>query len=110
MAQSERVIKMKKEFVKYRESGKTIKEIANIFGVTDRTIYLNLQDIADENNLSREDLLFQIHKQHIRVSNKQVNGAKEVIDIEDMKKDFCEMLETSEGIIKKIEKTLERQY
>ena len=109
MAQSERVKQMKKDFIKYRESGKTIKEIANIFGLTDRTVYLHLQDIADENNLSRDELLFRVHKQHIRVSNKQVNEKKEIIDIDEMKKEFNEMLKTSENIIEKIEETLETQ-
>ena len=108
MAQSERVKQMKKDFIKYRESGKTIKEIANIFGLTDRTVYLHLQDIADENNLSREELLFRVHKQHIRVSNNKINE-KEIIDIDEMKKDFNEMLKTSERIIKNIEETLETQ-
>lgn len=107
MAQSERVKQMKKEFIKYRESGKTIKEIANIFGLTDRTIYLYLQEIADEHNLSRDDLLFRIHKQHIRTSINQLNEKKEIIDIEEMRKDFIGMLKNSERIIKNIEETLD---
>ena len=46
---SERVNLMKENFMRLHEEGKTIKEIANDFGITDRAVYLNLQSIADAN-------------------------------------------------------------
>ncbi len=36
----------------------SIQEIAEKYGMTARNIYFHLQEIADENNISRDELLF----------------------------------------------------
>mgnify|MGYP000293687015 FL=1 len=49
-----RMEELKKNFMKHHEEGKTIKEISELYNVSTRHIYNSLQDIADENNVSRE--------------------------------------------------------
>lgn len=44
---SESTSQMKKEFIKLRDSGMSIQEIAEKYGMTARNIYFHLQEIAD---------------------------------------------------------------
>ena len=53
---AERTLEMKKEYKKLFDSGMTPKEIATKFGLTTRTIFNHLDDIARENGVSRESL------------------------------------------------------
>ena len=46
-------------FMIYHNKGYTIPEIADVFGVSDETIYRNLGEIARNSNVSRESLLAQ---------------------------------------------------
>lgn len=57
-----KVKKMKEGFLEYRKAGKSISEIAKIFEVSASCIYDNLQEIADFNNVTREDLLYRVYK------------------------------------------------
>lgn len=47
------------------EKGLSIKEIAETYGLAVRTIYVELQYIADEHGVSREYLLQRPHSEHI---------------------------------------------
>ena len=50
-------------FMYHHNRGKTIPEIAEIFGVADGTVYAKLDIIARNNNIkSRQELLQQPHK------------------------------------------------
>ena len=63
---SERVVRMKQNFMRLHNEGKTIKEIAEIYNLHYTTVYDYLQEIADANNMTRTDLLTRVI---IRTSN-----------------------------------------
>lgn len=58
---TERVIQMKQNFMRLHDEGKTIPEIAKIYNLNFSTVYKSLQEIADENGTTREELLSQVH-------------------------------------------------
>lgn len=102
---SESTSLMKKEFIKLRASGMSIQDIAEKYGMTPANIYLHLQEIADENHVTREELLFIPHKTHIIKSNSK-RLSKEAISPEELKKDFSEILEKVDNILEKIDTTI----
>ena len=57
---SERVVRMKQNFMRLHNEGKTIKEIAEIYNLHYTTVYDYLQEIADANNMTRTDLLTRV--------------------------------------------------
>lgn len=54
---SERVIQMKQNFMALHYQGFSIPDIAKKFNIHRGTIYYHLQDIAEANGTTREDLL-----------------------------------------------------
>lgn len=54
---SERVLQMKQNFIELHYQGFSIPDIAKKFHVDNSTIYYHLQDIAEANGMTREDLL-----------------------------------------------------
>ena len=54
---SERVFIMKQNFMMWHEKGYTIPEIAEMHNLSFSCVYRHLQEIADENNTTREELL-----------------------------------------------------
>ena len=103
---SERTSLMKKNFIKLRASGMSIQDIAEKYGMTARNIYFHLQEIADENHVTRDELLFVPQKtHHIRKSTSK-KLSKEAISHEELKKDFSDMLEKVDDIIEKIDTTI----
>lgn len=54
---STRVIEMSKNFISLQNRGLSISEIADMYNLSKRTVYYELQAIADENGVSRKDLL-----------------------------------------------------
>ena len=103
---SERTSLMKKEFIKLRASGMSIQDIAKKYGMTARNIYFHLQEIADENHVTRDELLFVPQKPHIIKSSNSKRLSKEAISPEELKKDFSEILEKVDNIIEKIDTTI----
>ena len=103
---SESTSQMKKEFIKLRDSGMSIQEIAEKYGMTARNIYFHLQEIADENNISRDELLFRPKKQQYSKTIKLGKKAKEAISHEELKKDFSEILEKVDHILETIDTTI----
>lgn len=99
--------KMKEEFMKLRNSGKTINEIAKICGVTSQCIYNHLQEIADENNVSRDELLSRERNQHSKKNEPQQK--KEILSTENLKKYFLGMLKNVDGIILAIDDALKME-
>ena len=55
---------MLRQFPKLRAENKSIQEIANIFGLSKKTVYEYLQEIADSMGVSRDDLLYEVQKTH----------------------------------------------
>ena len=104
---SERVKLMKEHFLEYRLSGKSIAEIAKIFKVSIWSIYDNLESIAKNNNMTRDELLYQSHKNHpVSSSSKTVQKTKEHISPKELQKSFSDMLIIADDIIKKIDEEL----
>lgn len=105
--ETKKTIKMKEDFMKLRNSGKTINEIAKICGVTSQCIYNHLQEIADENNVSRDELLSREHKQHS--SKDEHQQEKSSISVEELKKTFSDMQKNVDDIIVTIENALKME-
>jgi predicted DNA-binding protein YlxM (UPF0122 family) len=97
---------LKKNFMKHHEEGKTIKEIAELYNVSIRHIYTSLQDIADENNVSRESLLTNVHKKHKPLQNTKSAGQ---INPAEMKENFDGIINNAKIIIKKIDSILQEE-
>lgn len=55
--ESERTLQMKQQFVDLRNSGLTPVEIARKFGVSNRTMYFYLDEIAEKAGVTRDSLL-----------------------------------------------------
>lgn len=106
--QAERTIQMKLHFMELHEDGKTIKEIAAKYNITARSVYLHLQEIADENGVSRESLLDMVQKEH-DVSKKHVRKKCEKVDPEELKKDFEGAIKHVNDIIEKIDIILKEE-
>lgn len=103
---SERVQQLKKNFMKHHQKGETIKEIANRYHVTPRHIYSILQDIADENNVSRESLLTAPHCDHVRKASYKNSGQ---INPEEIRKKFNTMISNAKTLINKIDSILQEE-
>ena len=89
-AASERVKRMKKNFIRLHNEGKTIAEIAKEFQITNWTIYKHLQEIADENGVSRESLLQVPQKEHTITNYSKCMSSQ--IDIEQFENDCSEAI------------------
>lgn len=107
---SERMEQMKQGFLELRQAGKSFLEIAEFFGVSVWSVYDNLQEIADANGLSREDLLYRIHKPHVMSSTSQkVKNVDKHLTVEELQKNFSDMLSITNYIISNIDKALQSE-
>lgn len=103
---SERVHVMKKNFMKLHKEGFSISEIAVQFNLNGVTVYRHLQEIADENNVHRDDLLKVVRspsgERAWRMEEKQVR-----VDVNELHKGFDEATNAIAELIEKIDETLE---
>jgi predicted DNA-binding protein YlxM (UPF0122 family) len=103
---SERVQQLKKNFMKHRiDEGKTIKEISEIYNVSTRHIYLRLQEIANENNVTRESLLTTPHREHPRRSS----STTEQVNPQEIRQEFDTMISNAKVLIEKIDSILQEE-
>lgn len=116
MVTSERVLAMKKGFMKQHEKGETISEIAEHFNVSIWSIYDHLQEIADENGVTRESLLQRVHKPHeISKINKarereKINPEELLTKLNESHKNLVEAIETIDDILEKeLEEKIDEQ-
>ena len=66
MADCERTLRMKQEYIKLHfEDGLSPKEIAKKFNLDQTTVYRSLQEIADANGFSRQELLDYPHERPV---------------------------------------------
>ena len=89
---------MIKNFFGMKQEGKTICEIADYYNLTTRTIYLCLQEIADNNGVSRDDLLDKKHKPY-EVKNIKSRRPSEKVDAEELVNHFSSMIEEIDNIV-----------
>ena len=88
---SERVNRMINGFMEKHNEGLSIVEIANFFHVDFSTVYNCLQEIADNNNVTRESLL-QVVKSSYCIERKTKNlTPKEPLDFEELL-DLCDKI------------------
>lgn len=106
---SERMKQMKQGFLELRQAGKSFSEIAEVFGVSVWSVYDNLQEIADANGLSREDLLYRIHKPHIMSSKQNAKSVTNHLNPEELRQNFIDLLSITDYIISNIDQTLKNE-
>ena len=99
----ERTKEMLRQFPKLRAENKSIQEIANIFGLSKKTVYEYLQEIADSMGVSRDDLLYEVQKTH-DVTNATGRKAVEHVDTVQMEHRFAVMIKEVDEIIISLDK------
>lgn len=98
---SERVIIMKQNFMMWHNRGYTIPEIAKKYDVSFCTVYNHLQEIADENNTTRDELLKLVRT--VKGERKWEQQARKVqIDVSKMQQDFEDSIQAVDKILKTI--------
>ena len=101
---TERVIQMKQNFMRLHDEGKTIPEIAKIYHLNFSTVYKSLQEIADENGTTREELLSQVHVGTSRNSkNYSTPKTPNTIDFKKLSKSFDFVLAELNNLITDID-------
>lgn len=94
--QSARVGQMMENFIRLHNEGKDISEIAEMFQLSSSTIYLKLQEIADKEGITREELLSRPHKKHVVTMQRKVAKSIDICEFkkgfEDLQKDIDEIL------------------
>lgn len=101
---SERVRRMKENFMSLHGEGKSIKEIAQTFNLSDTTVYHYLGEIASQNGISRESLLQQVHKTPTFWEREQ---ARVHIDVDELNNSFIIADQALSTIITQINDILE---
>lgn len=105
--QSERVSLMKSNFMQLHSDGYSISEIADKFNLTSRRIYHLLQEIADENGVSRESLLQHVHKKHSAKGHS--NSIESRINPNKLNEDFDILLHDIDTLITDINTILQEE-
>lgn len=101
--QSARVGQMMEKFLRLHNEGKEISEIAEMFQLSSSTIYLKLQEIADKEGITREELLSRPHKKHVVTMQRKVAKS---IDICELKKGFEDLQKDIDGILVNIDEAI----
>lgn len=102
--QSARVGQMMENFIRLHNEGKDISEIAEMFQLSSSTIYLKLQEIADKEGITREELLSRPHKKHVVTMQRKVAKS---IDICELKKGFEDLQKDIDEILVNIDEAIE---
>ncbi len=101
--QSARVGEMMKNFLRLHNEGKDISEIAEMYHLSDQTVYLKLQEIANKEGITREELLSRPHKKHVVTKQRKV---VKTIDSFELKKDFEELQRNIDKILVNIDEAV----
>ena len=102
----ERTKEMIRQFPKLRAENKSIQEIADIFGLSKKTVYEYLQEIAENMGVSRDDLLYEVQKKH-DVCNATGRKAIEQVDTVELEQHFSAMIKEVDEIILSLDKMLQ---
>lgn len=108
----ERIKEMINSFIKMRQEGKTISEIAVHYNLSTTIIYYHLQEIADINGVSRDELFDRVHKPHGggwkgRKPIEEVNVEELATDFSSMIKETANIVSLLDGFFKKNEELVE---
>lgn len=102
---TERVKFYKKNFMSLHEKGYKIPEIADMCSISRGHAYMLLQEIADENGVTREELLTKNWKKS--QTGKSTKVAKILVDGSELQRDFENVMNDIEGIVNKINNMME---
>ena len=100
----ERTKEMIRQFPTLRKEKIPIEKIAEIFGLSKKTVYSYLQEIADSMGVSRDDLLYQVHKEYD--ANYVTRKTVEHIDAVELKNHFSAMIDEANKIISTLDNIL----
>lgn len=104
---NERTLKMMEAFMELHNAGWSIEEIANKFELSPSTVRNHLQEIADANGVTREELLKQVHAKPVCY----VRSFEPVspVDIEEFSRHFESIFEGIEALIAMIDHEIEKE-
>ena len=102
---SERVNQLIEHFMEDHNQGLSVSEIADKHKVSTRTVYGHLDEIAKQNNVTRESLLQVPHKEHCSHST----SAHTKIDPKKIRSDFEEILKASKDLNKQLNRILQEE-
>ena len=103
---SEKVSRMIDNFMELHNQGYTIPQIAEKFKLSETTVRIHLQEIADNNGVSRDSLLQIVHSQHF-MSKIRNSAQMEKEDPKELRRVFESAMNEVTELIKVIDKRLE---
>lgn len=98
---NERTIQMMENFMKLHNQGFSIPEIAKRYSLSKDTIYKSLQEIADKNGTTREELL-QVVKTPVSQTFWERDRKQTKVSFENLKSGFKTLEETIDSMKKTI--------
>lgn len=104
---SERVRKMRENFMSLREQGLSFREIADKFSLHFTTVYAELESIAQANGVSRASLLYEPHSSHSPACKCTHKSLAESVDIEGTRAAFENALKDIDTILVNIDTIFE---
>ena len=104
---SERTLRMKEEYVAFRDKGYGPREIAAFFGLGTSTVYCLLDEISASTGISREDLLVAPSRRPIHPNNGSKNRVTAVpeIDTHAVLERFNKAAATIEELVRRAEQS-----
>ena len=109
MAQHERTLKMKQEYKKLHDAGMSVRDIAKKFNLHWRTVYKYLDEIAEQEGVPREDLLFDVEKAKPRSTYDRAFAPVEKIDLTEYRANFDAAKKGINQLGKAIDSYLEKE-
>ena len=105
-----RVLEMRKNFLDLRKKGKSLSEIAEYYNLSLRTIYYELQAIADMNGISRKDLLENDYPETRMSPSKVSLTKKETVNIDEFESFSKDTIIILDNHIKNLENFLKETF
>lgn len=105
---SERVHVMKENFMTWHNQGYSIPEIAEMSHISFSCVYNHLQEIADENGVTRDSLLQLVRTERSeRVWSEEARRVK--VNGEQMRQEFTVASDSIARLIKQIDEIIEEE-
>lgn len=105
---SERLKILENRYMELRQKGYSIAEIAKECGLSPFTVYKALDSIAEKEGVTRDSLLYVVHKPH-ELKNVRSYLKQPIINPEELKQDFQSLLKDVDTIINKIDFILQEE-
>lgn len=105
--ESERVRQMKENFMELHMQGFSIREIAEKYNLSPRTVYQRLQDIADANKVSRDSLLQIVRTPSEKAYREEAKRVK--VNMEELEAGFREVGNILDSLIGMLDEILQEE-